>query len=237
MLPRPPRRPSTAARAEMMVKLDDLEKRLRALSTTVAERPAAAPSTPAPPSTPDPAIAELRRKVEALESRPALRAGSRPGTAGTQRGRAEPGPGTGDLVAEARDRHPAQRPAVARPGSVRSARPGQGAGRCRRQGAQRSERTRRRRAESPGRRQRLGRDRHCGPAECRPRLRPALRRRPQTAGAAGTERYQARRGCHGPAALCPVRRQSRAPLSRQPFRRWPRRPWPTMSPTIRSANG
>ena len=61
----------TAARAEMMVKLDDLEKRLRALSTTVAERPAAAPSTPAPPSTPDPAIAELRRKVEALESRPA----------------------------------------------------------------------------------------------------------------------------------------------------------------------
>lgn len=59
----------TAARAEMMVKLDDLEKRLRALSATAAERPAAA--TPAPSSTPDPAIAELRRKVEALESRPA----------------------------------------------------------------------------------------------------------------------------------------------------------------------
>jgi len=58
----------TAARAEMMVKLDDLEKRLRALSATAAERPATA--TPAP-SSPDPAIAELRRKVEALENRPA----------------------------------------------------------------------------------------------------------------------------------------------------------------------
>lgn len=57
----------TAARAEMTVRLDDLEKRLRALSATAAERPAAgAPSS----STPDPAIAELRRKVEALESRP-----------------------------------------------------------------------------------------------------------------------------------------------------------------------
>ena len=56
----------TAARAEMTVRLDDLEKRLRALSATAAERPAAgAPSS----STPDPAIAELRRKVEALESR------------------------------------------------------------------------------------------------------------------------------------------------------------------------
>ena len=58
----------TAARAEMMVKLDDLEKRLRALSATAAERPASAPPSS---STPDPAIAELRRKVEALESRPA----------------------------------------------------------------------------------------------------------------------------------------------------------------------
>lgn len=58
----------TAARAEMTLRLDDLEKRLRALSATAAERPGAAS---APSSTPDPAIAELRRKVEALESRPA----------------------------------------------------------------------------------------------------------------------------------------------------------------------
>ena len=57
----------TAARAEMTLRLDDLEKRLRALSATAAERPGAAP---APSATPDPAIAELRRKVEALESRP-----------------------------------------------------------------------------------------------------------------------------------------------------------------------
>lgn len=58
-----------AARAEIATRLDDLEKRLRALSTTVAERPAAAPA-PAPAATPDPAIAELRRKVDALENRP-----------------------------------------------------------------------------------------------------------------------------------------------------------------------
>ena len=57
----------TAALAEMTLRLDDLEKRLRALSATAAERPGAAP---APSATPDPAIAELRRKVEALESRP-----------------------------------------------------------------------------------------------------------------------------------------------------------------------
>lgn len=56
----------TATRAEMTGRLDDLEKRLRALSATAAERPGAAP---APSSMPDPAIAELRRKVEALESR------------------------------------------------------------------------------------------------------------------------------------------------------------------------
>ena len=68
-----------AARRDLMVRLDDLEKRLRAVSVTVAERPAAAPAPSTAPSPapaqgaagPDPAIAELRSKVEALESRPA----------------------------------------------------------------------------------------------------------------------------------------------------------------------
>lgn len=60
-----------AARAEMATRLDDLEKRLRALSTTVAERPASTPApTTAPALAPDPAIAELRGKIEALEKRP-----------------------------------------------------------------------------------------------------------------------------------------------------------------------
>lgn len=61
----------TAARADLTARLDDLEKRLRALSTTVAERPAGT-SAPAPAADPAvaPALAELRRKVEALESRP-----------------------------------------------------------------------------------------------------------------------------------------------------------------------
>ncbi|MDP1750129.1 MAG: mitofilin family membrane protein, partial [Reyranella sp.] len=50
-----------AARRDLSTKLDDLEKRLRATSAAAAERPAAAP---------DPAIAELRSKVAALENRP-----------------------------------------------------------------------------------------------------------------------------------------------------------------------
>jgi uroporphyrinogen-III synthase len=50
-----------AAKRELNGRLDDLEKRLRALSATAAERPATA----------DPAIGELRSKVEALENRPA----------------------------------------------------------------------------------------------------------------------------------------------------------------------
>lgn len=57
------------ARADLMARLDDLEKRLRALSTTVAERPAGAPAPAADPAV-APALAELRRKVEALEGRP-----------------------------------------------------------------------------------------------------------------------------------------------------------------------
>ena len=53
-----------AAKRELNARLDDLEKRLRAVSATAAERP----------TSPDPALAELRGKVEALENRPAGRA-------------------------------------------------------------------------------------------------------------------------------------------------------------------
>ncbi len=63
-----------AARRELAARVDELDKRVRALATTVAERPASAPATtlPATPaSQADPAIAELRRKIEALEARPA----------------------------------------------------------------------------------------------------------------------------------------------------------------------
>ena len=48
------------ARRDLTARLDDLEKRLRALSTTAAEKPAGS----------DPAVAELRGRVEALEGRP-----------------------------------------------------------------------------------------------------------------------------------------------------------------------
>jgi uroporphyrinogen-III synthase len=60
-----------AARRDLGARLDDQEKRLRALSATAAERPA-----------PDPAIAELRGKVEALENRPAS-GGAQPPAAGS----------------------------------------------------------------------------------------------------------------------------------------------------------
>ncbi len=50
-----------AARRDLVVRLDELEKRVRAASAAAAERPAAVP---------DPAIAELRSKVTALENRP-----------------------------------------------------------------------------------------------------------------------------------------------------------------------
>ena len=53
------------ARRELTARLDDLEKRLRAVSATTAERPAAGPAGP------DPAIADLKSRVEALEQRPA----------------------------------------------------------------------------------------------------------------------------------------------------------------------
>ena len=53
-----------AATRELTARLDDLEKRLRAVSATAAERPTA-------PGGPDPAVAELRSRVEALEQRPA----------------------------------------------------------------------------------------------------------------------------------------------------------------------
>jgi len=49
------------ARRDLTARLDDLEKHLRALSATAAEKPAGS----------DPAVAELRGRVEALEGRPA----------------------------------------------------------------------------------------------------------------------------------------------------------------------
>ncbi|MPZ31301.1 MAG: hypothetical protein GEV13_09945 [Rhodospirillales bacterium] len=55
-----------AARRELTARLDDLETRLRAVSATAAARPPTAA-----PAGPDPAIAELRGRVEALEQRPA----------------------------------------------------------------------------------------------------------------------------------------------------------------------
>ncbi|TAJ32594.1 MAG: uroporphyrinogen-III synthase [Reyranella sp.] len=61
-----------AARRDLTAKLDDLERRVRAVSATAAERPAA---------TPDPAIAELRGKIAALENRPAGTAPTSPAPA------------------------------------------------------------------------------------------------------------------------------------------------------------
>lgn len=51
-----------ATRRDLTAKLDDLERRLRAVSATAAERPATAA---------DPAIAEMQSRITALENRPA----------------------------------------------------------------------------------------------------------------------------------------------------------------------
>jgi uroporphyrinogen-III synthase len=55
-----------AAKRELNARLDDLDKKVRATANIAAQ---AAPSN-SPATTPDPAIAELRRKVEALENKP-----------------------------------------------------------------------------------------------------------------------------------------------------------------------
>ena len=55
-----------AAKRELSARLDDLEKRVRAASAAAADRPGSPPS-----SGPDPAITELRSKIEALEGRAA----------------------------------------------------------------------------------------------------------------------------------------------------------------------
>jgi uroporphyrinogen-III synthase len=70
-----------AARREISARLDDLDKRVRAASAAAAERPANPTS-----SGPDPAIADLRRKIEALESRPAAPEAATPAPAPTQAG-------------------------------------------------------------------------------------------------------------------------------------------------------
>jgi uroporphyrinogen-III synthase len=55
-----------ALRRDLGARLEELEKRLKALPAATNDRP-----TGDKPSTPDPAIAELRSKIEALENRPA----------------------------------------------------------------------------------------------------------------------------------------------------------------------
>jgi hypothetical protein len=55
-----------AAKRELNARLDDLDKKVRAAANSAAQ---AAPSDNRP-TTPDPAIADLRRKVEALENKP-----------------------------------------------------------------------------------------------------------------------------------------------------------------------
>lgn len=65
-----------AAKREISVRLDDLEKRVRAASAAAAERPSGAAS-----AGPDPAIAELRSKVEALEGRAATPGAATPAPA------------------------------------------------------------------------------------------------------------------------------------------------------------
>lgn len=75
------------ARRELTARLDDLEKRLRAVSATTAERPAAAPAGP------DRAMADLKSRVEALEQRPAA-SGAAPAPAPA------PSPAPGNVEAE-----------------------------------------------------------------------------------------------------------------------------------------
>ena len=70
-----------AAKREISARLDDLDKRVRAASAAAAERPANPAS-----SGPDPAIADLRRKIEALESRAAAPEAAAPAPAPTQAG-------------------------------------------------------------------------------------------------------------------------------------------------------
>jgi uroporphyrinogen-III synthase len=72
-----------AAKREISARLDDLEKRVRAASAAAAERPGSPAS-----SGPDPAIADLRRKIEALEGRAAApeAAAPAPAPAPTQAG-------------------------------------------------------------------------------------------------------------------------------------------------------
>lgn len=61
------------AKRDISARLDDLEKRVRAASAAAAERPASAGT-----GSPDPAIAELRGKIEALEGRAAAPAATPP---------------------------------------------------------------------------------------------------------------------------------------------------------------
>ncbi|WIM11151.1 uroporphyrinogen-III synthase [Enhydrobacter sp.] len=62
-----------AAKQALNARIDDLDKRLRALTSTVAQLPtqAQAPPPPSSPAPPDEALNSLRSRVEALENKPA----------------------------------------------------------------------------------------------------------------------------------------------------------------------
>ena len=133
-----------AAKREINARLDDLEKKsARAPSDTAAQ---AGPSDNRP-AAPDPAIAELRRKVEALENKPQPEADTSALKADT-------------LGAEIRDRRSARGAAVARPDRRRP----EGLGR---QGHGSGDGQHRQRAEGARRRARLGGDRRRRPASAR----------------------------------------------------------------------
>ncbi|MDP2331867.1 MAG: uroporphyrinogen-III synthase [Reyranella sp.] len=79
-----------AARRDLTARLDELDKRVGAATAAAAERPAA---------TPDPAIAELRGKITALENRPAAPAASGPAPAAPQAAPAASGDTDKDIAA------------------------------------------------------------------------------------------------------------------------------------------
>ena len=155
--------------------------------------PQAAPPPADRPATPDPAIAELQRKLGSPREQAQRSCGIR------QR-----------RPLKIRDRGVARGHAIARPGGRRP----EGFGR---QGRRRGQRQHHRRTESAGRRARLGGDRHRRPHQRRPDVRPALRDRSRPADAAGPGRRQARRAdrdaaAHGREAASPRARASPRPF-------------------------
>jgi hypothetical protein len=58
-----------AAKRELNQRLDDLDKRVRAAATTAAQADAATAAQTNRPATPDPAIAEMRARIDAIEGK------------------------------------------------------------------------------------------------------------------------------------------------------------------------